>query len=212
MSLFDELFGTNSFPPSGEVSEADALTNRAESADSESSQMKDKEEDCMTSQKRKRCDSTDASDDSDSAFPSSCGNKKHRGKVIKLKDEHLDLQCEWRDCDYRTCNLDHFVRHVSLNIPHPEVKVNEDLEGTGSIVFPRILLTFCSTLRCKFSICLLTSNSIHCSHVSEEFIGMKIVGESMENNRINISPLNAMSQLGCINIATPSQIGLILIA
>jgi hypothetical protein len=40
---------------------------------------------------------------------------------------------------------------------------------------------------------------------------MKIVGESMENNRINISPLHAMSQLGCINIATPSQIGLILI-
>jgi hypothetical protein len=145
MSLFDELFGTSPFPPSGEILEADALTNCAECADSESSQMQEKVEDCATSQKRKRCDSTDVNDDSDSAFPSPCGNKKHRGKVIKLKDEHLDLQCEWCDCDYRTCNLDHFMCHVSLHTPHPEVKVKEDQEGTGFVVFPKILLMSCST-------------------------------------------------------------------
>jgi hypothetical protein len=144
ISAFDELFGTSPLPPSGEVSEADALANCAECADNESSQIHEKKEDFATSQKRKRCDSTDASHDSDSAFPASCVEKKHRGKVIKLKDEHLDLQCEWRDCDYRTSNLYHFVHHVSLHIPHPEVKVNEEQVGTGSVVFPRILLMSCS--------------------------------------------------------------------
>jgi hypothetical protein len=49
-----------------------------------------------------------------------------KSKKIKLKEEQLDLQCEWRDCDYRTRNLDHFVCYVSPHLPHLEVKVNED--------------------------------------------------------------------------------------
>jgi hypothetical protein len=145
MSSFDELFGNNPLFPSEEFSETDALTNCAEYVDNQSSQMQDKKEDCRPSQKRKRCDSTDASDDSVSTAPSACATKKLRGKVIKLQDEHLDLQCEWRDCDYRTCNLDQFLHHVILHIPHPEVKVNEDKKGTGSVVFPRILFMSCST-------------------------------------------------------------------
>jgi hypothetical protein len=139
MSLFDKLFGASQFLPGQEVSEAAALTNCAESADNESSEIEEKKN-CSPSQKRKRCDSTDASDDSVSTVSSACGKKKCRDKVIRLKDEHLDLQCEWRDCDYRTCNLDHFVRHVSLHILHPEVIMNEDKKGTGSVVFCRILL------------------------------------------------------------------------
>jgi hypothetical protein len=151
MLSFDELFGTSPFLLSEEVSEADALTNCDECADDQSSQIEEKKEDCRPSQKRKQYDSTGASDDSDSAVPSTCQKKKCRGKAIKLKDEHLDLQCEWQDCDYRTCNLDHFVHHVSLHIPHPEVKVKEDQEGTGSVVVPRILLTSCSMWRCNLS-------------------------------------------------------------
>jgi hypothetical protein len=60
--------------------------------------------------------------------------EQHKSKNIKLKAEHLDLQCEWRDCDYHTGNLDHFVRHVSLHLPHLEVKINKDQEGTFCFV------------------------------------------------------------------------------
>jgi hypothetical protein len=72
-----------------------------------------------------------------------------KGKNIKLKEEQLDLQCEWQDCDYCTCNLDHFVHHVSLDLPHLEVKVNEDQEGTGSLLFNHMLahISFCSFLK-----------------------------------------------------------------
>jgi hypothetical protein len=65
--------------------------------------------------------------------------EQRKSKKIKLKEEQLDLQCEWRECDYRTCNLDHFVRHVSLHIPHLEVKVNKDQEGTVSVLFNQLL-------------------------------------------------------------------------
>jgi hypothetical protein len=77
-------------------------------------------------------------------------NKEQRkSKKIKLKEEQLDLQCEWQDCDYRTSNLDHFVSHVSLHLPHLEVKVNEDQEGTGSVLFNHMLaqIKFCSLLK-----------------------------------------------------------------
>jgi hypothetical protein len=141
MSFFDELFGTSQLPLSQEVTEADSLTNCAECSDNQSSQMQEEKENCSPTQKRKRCDSTNSSDGSVSTGSSTCGKKKCRGKVIRLKDEHLDLQCEWQDCNYRTCNLDHFMRHVSLHIPHPEVNMNENKKGTGSVVFSRILLT-----------------------------------------------------------------------
>jgi hypothetical protein len=41
------------------------------------------------------------------------------------------------------------VRHVSLHIPHVEVKLNEDQEGTGSVLFSHMLahISFCSLLK-----------------------------------------------------------------
>jgi hypothetical protein len=54
--------------------------------------------------------------------------------MVKLKDEQLDMRCEWQDCNYLTCNLDHFVRHVSHHIPQLEVKVNDDQEGTYTVI------------------------------------------------------------------------------
>jgi hypothetical protein len=72
-----------------------------------------------------------------------------KSKKVKLKEEELELQCEWRDCDYRTSGLDDFVCHVSLHLPHLEVKVNEDQEGTGSVLFSLMLahISFCSFLK-----------------------------------------------------------------
>jgi hypothetical protein len=123
----------------------DPLKIPIDRVDSQSAEMEEEKEDSRLSQKRKQappqeeqCDSPDENDDADSIVSSACG-KKRRRKAIKLKDELLDLQCEWRDCDYLTNNLDQFVRHISLHIPHLEVKVNEDQEGNSSVLFPIFL-------------------------------------------------------------------------
>jgi DNA polymerase II small subunit/DNA polymerase delta subunit B len=107
--------------------------------------MKKKDMDCRPKQKRRQvslreeeCDSSDENNDTDSSV-SSTSRKKRKRKVIKLKDEQLDLQCEWQGCDYFTCNLDDFVRHVSFHIPQLEVKMNEDQEGTGTSVIVRVV-------------------------------------------------------------------------
>jgi hypothetical protein len=158
VSPFGELFRNSPYLLSEKFTESDAPTICADYVDSQSSDMQEKNEDCKPSQKRKqtpvheeKSDSTDESDDSDSTAPSAFGKKKCRGKVMKLKNEQLDLQCEWQDCDYRTCSLDHFVRHVSLHVPHLEVKVLENEEGTGSGLFPKILPTSSSTWLCNLS-------------------------------------------------------------
>jgi hypothetical protein len=59
----------------------------------------------------------------------STNENKSTRRIIKLKDEPLDLQCEWRDCDYRSDNLENFVLHVSLHMPHLEIRVNEAQES-----------------------------------------------------------------------------------
>ncbi|PNF17531.1 hypothetical protein B7P43_G16827 [Cryptotermes secundus] len=120
----------SSMSPSDEGPEGDGLAHCADYVDSQSSDIVMKNEVCRKEAPvyEERCDSTDSSDDSASVAPSACV-KKRKAKAIKLKDERLDLQCEWRDCDYRTGNLDHFVRHVSLHIPHLEVKMTDDQEG-----------------------------------------------------------------------------------
>jgi hypothetical protein len=156
MSQFDELSGTSEFLLSEDVPDADALTNYADYVDNKSYHVDVKDEVCWSSEepeqtpvREEQCDSSDASGDSDSALPSARGKKKRKGRAIKLKDEHLDLKCGWRDCEHRTSNLDEFVRHVSLHVPHLEVKMNEDQEGTGSIVYPRILPASSSTWQCN---------------------------------------------------------------
>jgi hypothetical protein len=141
MSPVDELSKNSPFLLNQKFTKDDALKNCGDWVDNQSSHMEEKNEDSRPSQKRKQaplhedqCNSPDENDDADSIVSSACGNKRRR-KAIKLKDEQLDLQCEWRNCDYLTCNLDQFVRHVSLHIPHLEVKVNEDQEGNGSVVY-----------------------------------------------------------------------------
>jgi hypothetical protein len=85
-------------------------------------------------------DATDSSTDSGSSVPAASAENKCKSKVIKLKDEPINLRCEWRDCNYQSCTLDHFVHHVSLHIPQLEVKMNETQEGTGYIVRSEVLL------------------------------------------------------------------------
>lgn len=151
--------------PSNEGPEGDGLIHYTDYVDSQASHVVMKNEVCSPSEERKeaavyeeRCDSTDTSDDSASVVPSAC-EKKRKAKAIKLKDERLDLQCEWRDCDYRTGNLDHFVRHVSLHIPHLEVKMTDDQEGRDSVVFPMILSASSNTWHCNLSnICFACIN------------------------------------------------------
>lgn len=119
------------------IKKADADKKCGEWVASRSSHMQEKALDYRSLQKRRQdeCDSLDENDDTDDMLSSPCANKRKR-RMVKLKDEQLDLRCEWQDCKYLTFNLDHFVRHVSLHIPHLEVKVNEDQEGTVYCCIP----------------------------------------------------------------------------
>jgi hypothetical protein len=151
ISLFNEVFGMDPFlgdcvPVAG---------NYAAYVDTQSALTDLINEICSPSEEREQepiyeelCGFTVGSDYSGSVVPSACVEKKRKDKRIKLKEEQLDLQCEWRDCDYRTSNLDHFVRHVSFHLPHLEVKLKENQEGTVSVVFLRILPASSSTWHC----------------------------------------------------------------
>jgi hypothetical protein len=146
---FDELFGWSPFQLCEEYTETDAVSSYTDCVNSQLYDMDMQIEVCSPSEERKqtpiheeRCVSADV------IVPSACEEKKHKFRVKKLKDEQLDLQCGWRDCDYRTSNLDHFVRHVSFHLPHLEVKVYEDQKGTGSVLFPRILPASSATWQC----------------------------------------------------------------
>ncbi|KAJ9576162.1 hypothetical protein L9F63_006984 [Diploptera punctata] len=76
------------------------------------------------------CDSPDENelDGTASMVSSRCTNRQ-RPKYIRLKDEKLNLKCDWQDCDFTSTDVDTFVRHVSLHIPHLDVRMNEDNEG-----------------------------------------------------------------------------------
>lgn len=112
------------------VKKADVQKKCGDWLASRSSHVQEKALDYRSLQKRRQdeCDSPDENDDTDDMLSSTSANKRKR-RMVKLKDEQLDLRCEWQDCDYLTCNVDHFVRHVSLHIPDLEVKVNEAQEG-----------------------------------------------------------------------------------
>jgi hypothetical protein len=81
-----------------------ALEDPANWVDSHSSHMQNKTKHCRPLHEE-QCDSSDKSDDANSIVPAAFGNKKHRGKVIKLMDEWIDLWCAWQDCVYCTVFL-----------------------------------------------------------------------------------------------------------
>jgi hypothetical protein len=116
-----------------------------------------------------QCDSRVVNNDSSSNVQAPGEGKKQKVKAIKFKDEPLDLQCEWQDCDYRTCNYDEFVQHVSLHIQQLQIKINENYEGIGSIMFLASFLCQCCSVVCAvmyLPISLLT-NSVELSTARE---------------------------------------------
>jgi hypothetical protein len=109
--------------------------------DMDRSQLCDSVEKHMDHKEVPMCNEKYDSPDETNGNQSSTYAKKCKGKMRRPKYKHLDLQCGWLDCNYRTSHLSHFVHHVSLHIPHLQVKENENHEGTNNVVFPRFLGT-----------------------------------------------------------------------
>ncbi|XP_018309707.1 histone H4 transcription factor [Mycetomoellerius zeteki] len=65
--------------------------------------------------------------DSEFDSVSECGGKK-RKVGTQLKDEVLDLVCEWKECTFRSNYLDKFLRHVSSHIPNIQISIKDDNE------------------------------------------------------------------------------------
>lgn len=130
MSAIDELSTDSPLSLHQSFTKADALKKCGDWVDSQSCHTQEKDMGCKAKQRGGQGEECDSPNETDSIVSSACGNKRKR-KMVKLKDEQLNLQCEWRSCDYVTCNLDDFVHHVSLHIPHLEVKENEDQEGVS---------------------------------------------------------------------------------
>jgi hypothetical protein len=78
---------------------------------------------------KKDCDSPDETDETDEN-QSFTYEKKRKNKIHKSNYKQLDLKCGWLGCNYQSSNFDYFVRHVSLHIPHLEVRENQNHEGT----------------------------------------------------------------------------------
>ena len=111
-----------------------SITDKNNADKKQSSNVCERSFDCRSEQKVR--DATlwqDETNDTDSSVSSTHGKRRKR-KRISLKNMQLNMQCEWRNCDYCTSNLTRFVEHVSFHIPHLEVKENNDKEGNYSNV------------------------------------------------------------------------------
>jgi len=65
--------------------------------------------------------------DSEFDSVSECGRKKHKVGT-QLKDEVLNLVCEWKECTFRNNHMDQFLRHVSSHIPNIQISMKDDNE------------------------------------------------------------------------------------
>ncbi|EFN64089.1 MBD2-interacting zinc finger protein [Camponotus floridanus] len=65
--------------------------------------------------------------DSEFDSVSECGAKRHK-VGIQLKNEALDLTCEWTACTFRSNHMDQFMRHVSSHIPNIHISMKDDNE------------------------------------------------------------------------------------
>ena len=68
--------------------------------------------------------------DSDTDFDSvsQCGTKRRR-TAKAMKDEKLDMLCEWKDCTFRNTSTKRFLDHVGKHIPELEIKIIGDESG-----------------------------------------------------------------------------------
>ncbi|XP_014484535.1 PREDICTED: histone H4 transcription factor [Dinoponera quadriceps] len=94
--------------------------------------MEELQEDCYTEDTTaKRKSETDYEDcyDTDSEFDSvSVCDAKRRRVGTQLKDEVLNLICEWEECSFHSKRIEEFLRHVSSHIPSVQVSVKDDDE------------------------------------------------------------------------------------
>lgn len=65
--------------------------------------------------------------DSEFDSVSECGGKK-RKVGTQLKDEVLNLVCEWKKCTFCSSHMDQFLRHVSSHIPSTQISMKDDNE------------------------------------------------------------------------------------
>lgn len=65
--------------------------------------------------------------DSEFDSVSECGGKK-RKVGTQLKDEVLNLVCEWKECTFCSSRVDQFLKHVSSHIPSIQISVKDDSE------------------------------------------------------------------------------------
>lgn len=65
--------------------------------------------------------------DSEFDSVSECGRKKRR-VGIQLKNEALDLACEWKECTFHNNHMERFLRHVSSHIPNVQISVKDNNE------------------------------------------------------------------------------------
>jgi len=81
--------------------------------------------------KRKLRDETEYEDwyNTDSEFDSvsECGIKR-RKVGTPLRNEVLDLACEWDECTFRSDHMDKFLKHVSTHIPNVQISMKDDNE------------------------------------------------------------------------------------
>lgn len=69
------------------------------------------------------CYNTDSEFDSVSV----CDAKRRRVGTL-LKDEILNLTCEWKECSFHSKHMEQFMRHVSSHIPSIQVSIKDDNE------------------------------------------------------------------------------------
>lgn len=81
--------------------------------------------------KRKLKEDTEYEDwyNTDSEFDSvsECGAKR-RKVGTPLRNEKLNLVCEWEECTFRSDHMDKFLKHVSSHIPNVQISMKDDNE------------------------------------------------------------------------------------
>lgn len=81
---------------------------------------------------------------------SQCGAKRRR-LAVKLKDEILDMECDWKDCSFKSSSPKLFLEHVGEHIPELEMRSLDD----GTTIY------LCGWKNCPYETNLATSITWH---------------------------------------------------
>lgn len=116
--------------------------------------------------------------DSEFDSVSECGAKRHK-VGIQLKDEVLNLTCEWTACTFRGNHMDQFMRHVSNHIPNIHISMKDDNE-----------VYVCQWRDCSYctDVCdeIVQHVNYHAYHTKLKCIGSNVRGRTKLPVSINI--------------------------